>query len=316
MPSVVGSPAHWPRVSVVIPTFNRATLVPDAIASVLSQGYPDLEIVVVDDGSTDNTEKVLAAFGPMVNYVRQENGGPARARNTGIAHATGELLAFLDSDDLYLPGKLHEQVQYFRQRPATVLVYSWFRIVDSRGRTRLGRRCRLTGSVYRDLLLQCMQGPIYPSTVMARRQTLVDVGGLDETMPLSDDTDLFCRVARRGPIGLIPEVLVLLRRLGDNVSRGPGRSKYLAVTRRILDKAFAADPTLDWPLKVRLHAKAQLWSWLVAVGGQLPAGVSFWLRALLTNPREIVHDLRLGQRSRDVERLYRVSKAAEQRSAA
>lgn len=273
-----------PSVSVVIPTYNRARLVGDAITSVLQQGYPRLEIVVVDDGSTDDTADVVKAFGPAVRYVRQPNGGPARARNTGIAQATGELLAFLDSDDLYLPGKLHAQVEYFARHPETLMTYCWFNIVDADGRQRLGRRCRLSGRVHRELLSQCMQGPIYPSTVMARRDALLKIGGLDESMPLSDDTDLFCRLAHLGPIGLVPEVRVQLRRLGDNVSRGPGRAKYFAVTRRILDKAFAADSAYGALLRHKLYLKARLWSWLVDFGGRMPAGMSFWLRAFWTNP--------------------------------
>lgn len=280
---------YWPHVSVVIPTYNRRPLVVQAIESVLRQEYPQLEIIVVDDGSTDGTETAIRSFGNQVRYVRQENGGPARARNTGIENATGEFVAFLDSDDLYRPGKLHEQVQYFRRLPETVMVYCWFNIIDGQGRSRLGRRCRLTGHAYRPLLAQCMQGPIYPSTVMARRAALVATGGLDETMPLSDDTDLFCRLALLGPIGLIPESLVQLRRLGDNVSFRPGRKLYSAVTRQILDKAFAADPAMEWPFRARLYAKAWLWSWLVEIGGRMPAGLSFWLRALLTNPCELLY---------------------------
>jgi glycosyltransferase involved in cell wall biosynthesis len=166
------SATAWPRVSVIIPTWNRAGLVRTAIESALEQNYPHLEVLVVDDGSTDATEDVVKSFGAPVRYIRQANAGAASARNRGIREATGDLVAFLDSDDLFLPGKLQEQVQYFEQRPATVLVYCWFSILDEAGRTRIGRRCRLSGNVARELLWQSMQGPMATPTVLVRRDAL------------------------------------------------------------------------------------------------------------------------------------------------
>jgi glycosyltransferase involved in cell wall biosynthesis len=278
------SASAWPKVSVVIPTFNRAHLLPEAIKSVLLQGYPNLEIIVVDDGSTDQTESVARSHEPLVRYVRQENAGPAAARNLGMMHCTGEFVAFLDSDDLFLPGKLHEQVQYFRQRPQTVLVYCWYEVIDGAGRRRVGRRCRLAGHAGRKLLAQCMQGPLATPTVVARRSALLAAGGFDPSMRLSEDIDLWCRVARLGPIGLVPEILVSVRRLGDGASRGPSRCAMLAASRRILEKAFITDGSFSPVRRLWLHAKALLWSWLVAAGRRLPSGPSFWLRAMWTNP--------------------------------
>ena len=282
-PEFGDSGTPWPRVSVVIPTWNRAAWIADAIFSVLDQNYPNLEVIVVDDGSTDETAAVVRRFGHEVRYVRQENGGPASARNRGIRTATGEFVAFLDSDDLFETGKLHEQVQYFRRNPEAILVYCWFSIVDECGRKRLGRRCNLSGLVADALLARCMQGPIATPTVMVRRSALLESGGFDEGMSLSEDIDLWCRLARLGPIGLIPEVLVRVRRHGANVSRGAGRRRYLAAALRIIDKSGEGD-SLSHLKRLRLKTKAHLWSWLVLVGGLLPAGTSFWLRALLTNP--------------------------------
>ena len=111
------------RVSVVIPTYNRAGFVREAIASVLEQDYPDVELIVVDDGSCDDSAAVVGSFGPAVQYLWQENRGVSAARNRGVAASTGGLIAFLDSDDLWLPRKVSEQVAYFgptrRGRPAT-----------------------------------------------------------------------------------------------------------------------------------------------------------------------------------------------------
>jgi glycosyltransferase involved in cell wall biosynthesis len=284
MPPFSDSATSWPRVSVIIPTYNRASLVGAAIESVLDQGYPNLELLVIDDGSTDDTAEVVERFGTSVRYVRQANAGAASARNRGIELAGGELAAFLDSDDLFLPGKLKEQVQCFQQQPALVLVYCWFSIVDEHGRRRLGRRCRLSGFVARELLAQSMKGPLATPTVMVRRSALLEAGGFDESMALSEDTDLWCRLARLGPIGLIPEVLVQVRRHGGNLSFAPGRKRYHQAALRILEKAISEDATISWCWRIRLRLSAYLWAWLVAAGNVLPVGPSFWLRAIWTNP--------------------------------
>jgi glycosyltransferase involved in cell wall biosynthesis len=259
-------------------------MVRSAIDSVLAQKYPNLQLLIIDDGSTDDTDRVIGELGPSVRYHRQANAGAAAARNAGLRLANGDFVAFLDSDDLFLPGKLHEQVEYFHKNPSVVLVYCWYSIVDDSGRSRLGRRCRLTGNAADALLAQSMHGPLATPTVMARRAALLEAGGFDESMRLSEDTDLWCRVARLGPIGLIPKVLVEVHRHGTNLSGAPGRARYLAAAVRILDKAFAAHPKPSPWLQRRLYARAHVWSWLVAAGGLLPEALSFWLRAALTNP--------------------------------
>ena len=113
-------------VSVVIPVFNSATLLGDALRSVFAQTFRDFEVIVVDDGSEDREtlDQTLAAWSGRVRVLRQSNGGPARARNTGIAHATGDLVAFLDADDEWRPEKLAKQVAYFRQHPETGLLHT------------------------------------------------------------------------------------------------------------------------------------------------------------------------------------------------
>lgn len=122
-----------PRVSVLIPTFNRAALLCDAIDSVLSQSFQDFEIIVVDDGSTDDTREVLARYGERVHYLYSDHGGPARARNLGFQAAQGEYLCILDSDDLYYPHKLALQVQHLDANSDTVMVYTDFSAFDADG---------------------------------------------------------------------------------------------------------------------------------------------------------------------------------------
>src|SRR5436309_855641 len=113
-------------VSVVIPTFNSADYLVQAIQSVLAQTYQDFEILVVDDASTDHTEEAIQPFADRVIYLRQERGGPSVARNRGILQAKGELIAFLDADDLWRPNKLARQVEYLNQHPEACLVYTDF----------------------------------------------------------------------------------------------------------------------------------------------------------------------------------------------
>src|SRR5215831_9468158 len=113
-----------PIVSVVIPTYNNARFLPEALDSLLGQTYRDFELIVVDDGSTDDTLEVLKPYRHLIRYVRKENGGPASARNLGIRHASGELIAFQDADDIWLPDKLQLQVDYLREHPEVGLVFS------------------------------------------------------------------------------------------------------------------------------------------------------------------------------------------------
>src|SRR5215471_14162103 len=114
-----------PKVSVILPTFNRARFLPDALESIFVQGLPNVQVVVVDDGSTDDTEEVVAAYGKRVQYVRQENGGPAAARNTGLSLAKGSFISFLDSDDIWLPGKMNAELSAFEDAPWADAIISY-----------------------------------------------------------------------------------------------------------------------------------------------------------------------------------------------
>ncbi len=113
-----------PIFSVILPTFNRARFLPDALDSIFIQGVPDVQVILVDDGSTDDTEAVVAAYGRGVHYVRQKNSGVAAARNTGVSLATGRLISFLDSDDVWLPGKMKAELSIFDGDPSAEAVIS------------------------------------------------------------------------------------------------------------------------------------------------------------------------------------------------
>ena len=187
-----------PRVSVVIPVYNMERFVAQAIDSVLAQTLPppDIEIVVVDDGSTDGGRRVIEGYGERVRLVAQPNRGLAGARNAGIRASHGVFLGFLDADDRFLPEKLAAQLAVFDARPDIGLVYTGFRYVDERG-TELPQQgwAQLEGDVLPDLLLA---NRVHPHQPLVRRQAVVAAGGFDEHLGPAADWDLWIRLARAG----------------------------------------------------------------------------------------------------------------------
>lgn len=208
-----------PMVSVIIPTYNRAEFLGDAIRSVLDQDYADYEIIVIDDGSEDGTPEVACAFGKAVRYFRQNNAGVASARNRGLRLAKGRYVAFLDSDDRFLPGKLAAQVACFAERPETGLVYTACRVVRHAGGRGLNRyEAHLFGWVYEDVIFGCN---LPTPTVMVRADALAAVGGFDERFRWAEDLDLWRRLARRYPFVALKDVFVEVRRHAGNSRPDP-----------------------------------------------------------------------------------------------
>lgn len=197
-----------PRVSVVIPTYNRRDLVREAIASVTAQSYTDFEVIVVDDGSDDGTAEVVQQFA-RIRYIYQPNHGVSAARNAGVALAQGELLAFLDSDDLWQPRKLECQVALFDQYPDIQICQSdeiW-----TRGGVRVNphnKHRKTGGDIFARSLELCL---VSPSAVMMRRALFEELGGFDETLPACEDYDLWLRITTRLPVHFIEMPLVVKR---------------------------------------------------------------------------------------------------------
>jgi glycosyltransferase involved in cell wall biosynthesis len=198
-----------PSVSVIIPTHNRAFLVQEALASVQAQTYQDFEIVVVDDGGTDGTAAALAEWREVKVLRHSQRRGVSAARNTGIAWARGQWLAFLDSDDLWLPDKLARQVAYLTSRPDVRLCQTdetWVRR-GVRVNKPLSHR-KVAGRIFLPSLERCM---ISPSAAMVHRQLLRDHGGFDENLPAAEDYDLWLRLTWRYEVGLVDAPLVIKR---------------------------------------------------------------------------------------------------------
>jgi glycosyltransferase involved in cell wall biosynthesis len=194
-------------ISVVIPTYNRAELVLRALRSVFTQTCPAEQVIVVDDGSTDDTGPLVRIQFGSVDYLPQQNRGVSAARNRGIEVATGEWIALLDSDDEWLPEKLERQMACLEQEPDYRLCHTdeiWVR----RGRRVNPRRkhAKQGGWIFRDCLPLCA---ISPSSVLIHRSVFDEVGRFDETLPACEDYDLWLRVCSRWPVLFVPERLVV-----------------------------------------------------------------------------------------------------------
>lgn len=198
-----------PTVSVILPTQNRAEMLKRAVKSVLAQTYQDLELMIVDDGSTDDTDEVIASFqDPRIRVVRHQKArGASAARNTGVAHSYGELIAFLDDDDEWLANKLDKQVSLLSGLPENVgMVYCWMDYFDQHGNLIREHHPRLRGCVFSHVLDAQRLGGC--PTLLVRREVVVDVGGFDESLPRGNDGDFIRRVCRKYLVDLVPEVLV------------------------------------------------------------------------------------------------------------
>jgi glycosyltransferase involved in cell wall biosynthesis len=183
-----------PLVSVIIPTYNRANYVTDAIDSVLKQTYTNYEIIVVNDGSKDNTEQVLAPYQDRVTIINKKNGGPSVARNVAIAASKGELIAFLDDDDRWLPHKLALQAPLFAD-PNVNLVHTAGHFYDeSNG----WENTQFVGDIDFHALLGMKI--IYVQTIVTRKSVLDEIGPFDEALPAAEDVDIMLRIAAKYPM--------------------------------------------------------------------------------------------------------------------
>ena len=209
-----------PNVSVVIPTYNHAGFLPSALQSVFGQTLPAQEVIVVDDGSTDDTEEVLRAWEGRIRIIRQPNRGVAAARNAGASMASADLLAFLDADDLWLPTKLERQVAHLCRDQDLGLVHCGVEEMDADGRF-LGRRLDGMEGWVSGKMLFFGRGVILGggSGVVVPRAIFEAVGGSDEKLSTSADWDLYYRIAERCRVGFVPEVLVRYRVHNGNMHR-------------------------------------------------------------------------------------------------
>jgi GT2 family glycosyltransferase len=275
-----------PQVSVIIPTYNCARYLPEAIDSVLAQTYRDFEIIVVDDGSTDDTPDVLARYGEAILVIRQPNQGRGAARNAGILAARGQYIAFLDADDLWLPEKLEKQVALLRARAGAGWVYSDHALLDANGGRGEGflrlygiRPAPDGGRMLPALLKACVA---QTGTVVVRAECFRKVGLFDVSFRRSQDYDMWIRLACHFETACVDEVLALYRQhAGQELSRPrPGFVEHYHW--RVLDK-FMRQYRPQLPLSLRrksgLAAREAL-AWFALRAGQAAVMRRSWLAAV------------------------------------
>lgn len=240
-------------VSVVIPAYNCGAYIALAVQSALDQDYPNKEVIVVDDGSTDNTAEVLAGFGQRIVVVRQPNSGVAAARNCGMQTARGELIALLDADDLWLPGKLRKQVEYLSAHPELGGVYCAWREwrsdangeftvphLSSHDTERAGIEPQGSGWLYNKLFLDPI---IHTTTLLMRREIMEQVGKFDHALRRGQDYDYWFRMSRLAPIHKLNAVLSLYRIHPESITHQPYPANYpCLVIQKALDQWGGVGP--------------------------------------------------------------------------
>jgi Glycosyl transferase family 2 len=215
--------AGTPMVSAVVTTYNYARFLPDAVDSILAQSYPNLEIVVIDDGSTDDTANVARRYAERgVRYVHRPHGGAGRARNAGLEVTTAPLVAFLDADDAWLPDRVAAGVAHLARHPELALAAGHAFACDEGlvPTAVVPAATRETGRMLDQLLVDNIV--LNPSSVLVRRAALEAAGGFSE-IPFGEDWDTWIEIARRFPIGFIGRPLALVRRHSGSVS--PARQR-------------------------------------------------------------------------------------------
>lgn len=272
-----------PKVSVIIPAYNHAKYIRHCIDSVLAQTYQDREIIVVDDGSTDGTLDVLHSYGASIKVIPQKNKGTQAARNTGVQASSGDYIALLDSDDVWLPNKLERQVKLFEKNPSLGLVYSLAYVIDATGKVLsdgipIGAPISNPRLAFEELL---MEDKVPALTAVIRRACLDKVGFFDEAFVGAGDWDLWLRIAANWPVECVPEPLALYRVHHHNtwdtlLKTQRAFDEWLGV----LKKMFAELPA-DWPgvaiLRERALARAYVFGARCAViaGDAVTAGERF-----------------------------------------
>jgi len=287
-----------PKVSVVIPAFNVAPYVGDAIRSALAQRGVSLEVIVVDDGSTDATRDVLQAFAgdPRVRLILQENQGPSGSRNTALAAARGAFVGFLDADDLWMPTKAARHVALMTADPSIDLSYSWWHTIDDAsrptGRSSTVAAARVLGGLtFSGLVIENFTGTA--STVFCRRDAVVQVGGFDPALRSNVDLDLLLRLAARRPgnIALVPEILTAYRMRSDQITK----NWLLMETnwRTVIEKAAQIAPAeVARVHRVALARQCRYLAYIAYEARDLYAARRLLAKAWLNRPSALVRDRR------------------------
>ena len=273
-----------PLVSVIIPTYNRDEIVSRAIESVLGQTYKKFELIVVDDASTDGTEDVIRNYSDeRINYICHDiNRHVSAARNTGLEHASGDYIAFLDDDDEWLPTKLEKQVSCLQNtNTETGLVYCWMEYRDGNATVKQYQP-RLKGDIFEAAIGGQPIGGC--STLVVQRNVIDQIGGFDESLPRGNDGDFIRRVAYEFDVTYVPEILLryYMDRDRDRITKETiSNIKNAIKSNEIKLKKFATELEQNPRLKSEIYARLGLRHCQL---GNYQTGVSYHLKAIQKNP--------------------------------
>ena len=247
-----------PKISVIIPTYNRASMVVEAVESVLAQEMAEFDLIVVDDGSTDETEDKLRTYNSRLRYYRQENSGVSAARNRGIELSRAPLVSFLDSDDLWLPAKLQIQHRFMLNHPEVSICQTeeiWWR--NGRQVNPKKHHRKPSGDIFQRSLDLCL---VSPSAVMIRRELFEQVGFFDLDLPVAEDYDFWLRVAVNYRVPLLRDPLVIKRGgHSDQLSSRSGIDRYrIKALEKLLGSGLLSPQKYQWTWNALQH-KCQIY---------------------------------------------------------
>lgn len=272
------------KISVIMATYNRAKLICEAISSVYAQNYPNIELIVVDDGSTDNTSEVLSPWLGRDDFIflQQANQGQPAAQNLALTRASGEFICFLDSDNIWLPGKLERQLQFMAEHPEVDILYGDLITIDGEGReTGRHNMPRHSGRIYRELLKDnCVSG----NTAMMRRHCLDRCGPFDASVRVAADFEMWLRYSPHCTFHYLPEFFAKYRVFPDQVSSDKER-RFNSVKTSIT-KFFTANPDLLTTTEQRKVWAAfyARWAYYRAKGGKLQLAIAAAIHSIRNYP--------------------------------
>jgi glycosyltransferase involved in cell wall biosynthesis len=247
-----------PLVSVVITAYNASKWIGETLESVLAQDFTDFEVIVVDDGSTDDTTAVVAGFGGRVCCIHKPNGGQPSARNVGIRAARGEYIAFVDADDLWAKEKLRLQVDLIK-RTGVAWVYCDAYTFDDKSGRRLGRFGKANRQYDGDILKSLFLAQFIPSpTPIIRRTVFEHVGYFDEHIRVAEDWNMWLKIAAHYPVGLVSVPLADYRCHSTSVIGGLDPQAILHAMLTFIERAIVREPVRLGPLKNRAMANCYI----------------------------------------------------------
>lgn len=279
-----------PKVDVIIPTYNTAKYLPIALDSVIAQTFEDWRILLIDDGSTDDTASVIAPYlaqlGTKIKYIRQENGGVSAARNNGLRNSSAEFIALLDADDIWLPCRLKESLRCFEGRPQVGLAYGLISRIDAQGAvidTFAGNPEHAEGCIAPYIYMRQVQ---MPTSSMTFRKACVDkVGEFDESLRATEDRDLWLRMAFHYEVGFVPTVISLYRTSGESLTTDT--NGMLRAQLRFIEKHYGSPGCGPVARRLALSYIYRQRAEAFGIRRDMWGAVKSSLRALLLNPLDV-----------------------------